>query len=101
MKIQSKIIPHTLNLSSVTDFFIRRGYFIFDENESKINLYRQGTSFTTSLQRMPLKLSVEIQSDKSRFTLGYGCWVLFDTGDLSIELTRIVNTVSDNIGALS
>lgn len=101
MKTQSKDIPHTLNLGNVTDFFTRRGYFIFDESESKINLFRQGTPFTTSLQRMPLKLSIEIQSEKSIFTLGYGCWVLFDTGDLNKELSRIVNSVSDNIEALT
>ena len=101
MKSKNDTIQVPLSLVKIADYFFRRGYYISDEDKNKISLFRDGTSLTTSLKRMPLHLNFETTSSSTKITLGYGCWVFFDTGDLAKELSRIVESINDNIDTLT
>ncbi|MBF0196914.1 MAG: hypothetical protein HQL32_04360 [Planctomycetes bacterium] len=59
-------------------------------------MFKPGSSFTISMKRIPLELSIELRETSSNISLSYGTWVLFDTGDLKKELARIVHQIEQN-----
>ncbi len=93
MKSKSQTISYALNLSLCSDFFLQRGYYLHELNNSEIWLFKPGTSFTVSLKRIPLTLSIRLGDAQTEVSLSYGTWVLFDTGDLKKELSRIISQI--------
>jgi hypothetical protein len=56
-------------------------------------MFKPGTIFTLSLKRAPLELCIRLRGDQTEVLLSYGMWVLFDTGDLKKELSRVVSQI--------
>jgi hypothetical protein len=93
MKTISTSIALRLNLVSVSEFFAKRGYVIHEQNDSSLHLSKPGTTFTTSLKRIPLELSFLVSDNQTDVSLAYGALVLFDTGDLKKETDRITEQI--------
>ena len=96
MKKQSEIINSKLSCEKCVSFFNRYRYFIHEESAEQLVLKKQGTSFTTSMARIPLELSFKFDDSSTKVFLKYDCFILFDTGDLRKELDRIIKIIEDN-----
>jgi hypothetical protein len=101
MKSKNQMIQQPLNIESVSEYFLKRGYFIFEKAGNGLQLKRLGTAFSSNLDRLPLELSFDVQDCATSVSLKYDCWVLFDTGDLASELSRIVNSINRDITTLT
>ncbi len=96
MKKKYEKINYALCPEKCFQFFNRYGYYIYEENKEKLILRKPGTTSTMSFKNVPLELSFDFKTDSTEVFLQYGCWVLFDTGDLKKELKRIVRIIEDN-----
>ena len=91
MKPASSKIPFKLNLSLTSKFLIQRGFYIHEENNTELDMVKPGSVFTSSVKRSPLDIRFRLSENETEISLSYGAFVLFDTGDLTKELTRIIN----------
>ena len=91
MKPTTASIPFKLNLNLASNFLIQRGFYIHEHNDTELHMFKPGTAFTVSLKRVPIEISLRISDNQTDISLSYGTYVLFETGDLSKELTRIID----------
>ncbi|WP_136063011.1 hypothetical protein [Pontiella sulfatireligans] len=91
MKPKSSILPFKLNLSLTAEFFLRRGFYIHEQNGNQLHLLKSGSALAITTKRIPLELSFKISEQGTEVSLSYGTFVLFDTGDLAKELKRIIS----------
>lgn len=93
MKSKVQHLPYTLDLNLCSDFFFRRDYCVQESNETELLMFKPGTSFTSSIKRIALDLSIRLGDGQTEISLSYGTWVLFDTGDLKEEILKIASQI--------
>lgn len=96
MKNISQTVPFKVNLKSGADFFIRRGYYIHEEFDTELILFKPGSLFAATVKSISMQLELSVSDKETKITLQYGTWVLFDTGDLEKELSRLVAAINTN-----
>lgn len=86
-----------VSLDTATRVMKAEGFEAQDANGDYARLRRPGTWFTMSLNKVPLQLTLAETADEAvEMQLGYGTFVLFDTGDLEDEADRIAEVVRAN-----
>jgi len=82
-----------VNFPKVKDRILSIGYNEFDVQAGYTVFKKSGTSMSTDIQKIPLKLKL-MQVDASiGIELRYDCFCLFDTGDLKGEADKIVEFI--------
>jgi hypothetical protein len=94
VKINSKV-----PLDECIKIFLARGYYLHEKAADALILFKPGSAFTISIKRIPLELKIEIVNNDTMVSLKYGTLVLFDTGDLSKELSRLVRIIKSEVRA--
>ncbi len=93
MRERSVNINGRISLDECIKVFLARDYYLHERTADALVLSRSGSAFAVSIKRLPLELKIAIVSDNTVVSLKYGTFVLFDTGDLSRELARIVGII--------
>ena len=100
MKPKTTTFNQSLNKEKCVNFFIRYGYFIHTEDDKSLVMRKAGTEFTVSGEKVPKELSIFFKNHETEVSLKYDTLVLFDTGDLQIELDKISNIITTNMNKL-
>lgn len=92
-KTATRRVDH-VSLDAAAERLQHEGFEERKANAEYAELQRPGTRFTTSVDRMPLNLTVSTPSEEGvELRLRYGTFVLFDTGELEAEADRLAKRV--------
>lgn len=100
MKSKTTTFDQLLDLEKCINFFVRYGYYIFNEDHSAVVMKKTGSAFSFYGEKFPKELSIFSEDNKTEISLKYDAFVLFDTGDLQKELDRISNLITTNMNRL-
>ena len=93
---REELIPFKVCLNSCVDYFLRRGYHVVDETSDSLHMFKPGSIFATSIKNLPMELTLIVQNSETTLSLKYGTWVLFGTGGLRRELSKLANAIISN-----
>jgi hypothetical protein len=93
MRARSVNIIGKVSLDECIKVFLARDYYLHERTADALVLSRAGNRFAVSIKRIPLELKIANVGDNTVVSLKYGTFVLFDTGDLSRELARLVGII--------
>ncbi len=95
--MKTKTLPINLDLSKCSDFFLRRGFYIHEENDFELTMIKPGSIWTMKFTNTPLKLSFTKIGGQTKISLEYNVSsFILDTGDLKRELERICAMICNN-----
>jgi len=100
MKAKTTSFNQLLNKEKCINYFVRYGCFIHTEDDKTLVMRKSGTEFTTAGEKFPKELTILFNNQKTKVSLKYDTFVLFDTGDLQEELDLISNRIEKNINNL-